>query len=1086
MGVQAAIRSRVGKRSVLFGLLGIVLLSLGSYVWLARSGTPSERGLRELVEAFEEQRPVEGRLSGGFHAGSYEPVAEKRVRVDRARLDNARDLLLGSSSVVTTSERVNYARLLLLDGKLAEAQYEMQYCNANDSENPSFINDYGVCLLETGRLEDALDQFEKALKLNPSMSEAAFNRALTFEKLELRSDAAGEFDRLRSSEQDESWRREIEDRISKLTPTVTRALASTEIIGAFNSAYSGDSGEVRSIAEKHFEVLRRYGIGDLSEEYIRSAISRDQETAQTAMGKLVLLGDVFVQTKDDPFMADVAQFWRSLDERRLKHELRLMQDFGRAIQVYRTGQFEEARRRFESVQRDFERDGNAMFVVTAANLVSFCSYELKQFSAVEQTLGALVPLVEERGWRYDQLRVYNLLALARSLIGYDSQALRDFSRVMTLCRTMNESEAKPLQYMSIAYWHLGNLDKALKCLRDSTADFLTNENLPLLSLDRSKELANNYLTMADIFRLQERHNLALLFGTQAVRYAESINDSDFVSQAASFTAVELAYIQNFDKAENLLTQAFDHLNKIPGPGRRFAQSLALSRAGTVAALAGDLQRSLKSYSEAQALTETAEDSAIPLIRVLKGRAEAYLISGSPYQARADLLKAIDEIENYRARISDVSYRRDFIDLSHDIFDRLILLNASQPEFQESAFDVSEKSRARTLLDQVTIFEASGSQTGHTVESAPATPLNRKQVSGALPPDTTLLEYAVTKFGTVIFIVRRDEFKVVRSSATTDQLDRLVIDYLAAIKERQSLPEITRLSREIFDLVILPALPLLTPETHVCIVPDKALHLVPFAALLSPSDQYLVESFTLTYAPSASLLIRCLGRNSTLPAKPRERMLAVGDPLLDRATLEELPQLPEAAQEALQCASMYAPDSVLLTGSDATEDAVRRQMQHCDIIQFAVHCLMQEKSPWLAGLVLTKTYPDRNESVATSVNDEERDGILYLEEVYKISLPRTRLVVLSACQSALGQYYRGEGILSLVHPFIAARVPTVVATLWPVDSKYTSRLMIDFHSKRITNGAQTAEALRRAQIAMARSDEFKDPYYWASFVVVGAR
>ena len=115
---------------------------------------------------------------------------------------------------------------------------------------------------------------------------------------------------------------------------------------------------------------------------------------------------------------------------------------------------------------------------------------------------------------------------------------------------------------------------------------------------------------------------------------------------------------------------------------------------------------------------------------------------------------------------------------------------------------------------------------------------------------------------------------------------------------------------------------------------------------------------------------------------------------------------------------------------------------------------------------------------------ENGGLLYLDEVYSLTLPRTRLVVLSACKSGLGQYYRGEGMVSLVRPFLALGVPTVVASLWSVHSRATASLMIDFHRGRRTKRLETSEALRAAQRAMSDHKTFGHPYYWAPFITVG--
>jgi CHAT domain-containing protein len=104
----------------------------------------------------------------------------------------------------------------------------------------------------------------------------------------------------------------------------------------------------------------------------------------------------------------------------------------------------------------------------------------------------------------------------------------------------------------------------------------------------------------------------------------------------------------------------------------------------------------------------------------------------------------------------------------------------------------------------------------------------------------------------------------------------------------------------------------------------------------------------------------------------------------------------------------------------------------------------------------------------------------------MKLARTRLVVLSACQTAIERSYRGEGAISIARPFIAAGVPVVVASLWTVDSDMTAELMIRFHRHRKRDGLSTVEALRQAQLDMLSSpgQQQRRPNSWAAFVAIG--
>ena len=209
-------------------------------------------------------------------------------------------------------------------------------------------------------------------------------------------------------------------------------------------------------------------------------------------------------------------------------------------------------------------------------------------------------------------------------------------------------------------------------------------------------------------------------------------------------------------------------------------------------------------------------------------------------------------------------------------------------------------------------------------------------------------------------------------------------------------------------------------------------------------------------------------------------------------------------EAEKIRKFYSDDSIILAQDDATEERVLNAIKDCDVLHFALHVLVEERSPWLAAIVLTPPQkqeadtaladgaraglpapPGLSLALSKEVSDDPNDGLLSLTEINNFGLTRTRLVILSGCQSGLGQYYRGEGMVSLVRPFLASNVPTVVASLWSVDSKATAALMVGFHEERKINHLKAADALRAAQMRMAYGpDAYRHPYYWASFIVVG--
>jgi len=114
----------------------------------------------------------------------------------------------------------------------------------------------------------------------------------------------------------------------------------------------------------------------------------------------------------------------------------------------------------------------------------------------------------------------------------------------------------------------------------------------------------------------------------------------------------------------------------------------------------------------------------------------------------------------------------------------------------------------------------------------------------------------------------------------------------------------------------------------------------------------------------------------------------------------------------------------------------------------------------------------------------RDGFLRLHDVYDLKLSAD-LVVLSACQSALGKEVRGEGMLGLTRGFMYAGAPRVVASLWRVDDRATAELMKAFYEGMLGPAELTpAAALRAAQNHLRGQPRWRDPYFWAGFVLHG--
>ncbi len=187
------------------------------------------------------------------------------------------------------------------------------------------------------------------------------------------------------------------------------------------------------------------------------------------------------------------------------------------------------------------------------------------------------------------------------------------------------------------------------------------------------------------------------------------------------------------------------------------------------------------------------------------------------------------------------------------------------------------------------------------------------------------------------------------------------------------------------------------------------------------------------------------------------------------------RLPFSREEAAAIASL-APKNASLKATDFQANrplVTSGELRHYRIIHFATHGLLNSERPELSGLVLS----------LVDENGKAQDGFLRMNEIYNLNLPAD-LVVLSACQTALGKEIKGEGLIGLTRGFMYAGVQRVVASLWQVDDFATAQLMKSFYRGMLKEGLRPAAALRAAQLEMLRQKSWSSPFFWAAFTLQG--
>ena len=287
----------ISWRQVGFVLVAVVAIGLiGLLIYWGR-GTASERGTRLLVEAFSKQRMIEPRLSGGFKGGAFNLAENGAPDINTAEVARATELIENAFDDSDPYSRLAYGRLLLSKGgKGADALKHLRLAVAELPGKAEPHNDLGVCFMQQGDLEGALDQFNLALKSKANMPEALFNRGLCYERLFLRDAASDDYPQLLAIESDRSWMNEIKRRQEETSAPITPAKQQAEIIKAFETAVaSGNNDEARKLTNQNLEILLKYAYRDSVIAYLKAVEAGDQSEADRLFSELKIIGEEFTR-----------------------------------------------------------------------------------------------------------------------------------------------------------------------------------------------------------------------------------------------------------------------------------------------------------------------------------------------------------------------------------------------------------------------------------------------------------------------------------------------------------------------------------------------------------------------------------------------------------------------------------------------------------------------------------------------------------------------------------------------------------------------------------------------------------------------
>jgi CHAT domain-containing protein len=434
---------------------------------------------------------------------------------------------------------------------------------------------------------------------------------------------------------------------------------------------------------------------------------------------------------------------------------------------------------------------------------------------------------------------------------------------------------------------------------------------------------------------------------------------------------------------------------------------------------------------------------------LDGISKSQAALGQDAEAARALDEAIDTFDRARAQFRSDEFKMGLFSDLQAVFERAIVLHdkLGQPA---RAFDISERSRARALLDAVAGRAELKGDSGAAMDAA--------QLQAMLAPDEVVVAYHTLPDRLVAWVLSRDGVREAKFPLALPRADlgRLVDAYRDALIKLN--PKAAGIGDQIGQLLLAPLG--IAPGKRVVIVPHGPLHYLPFQALRL-DGQYLIERNPISIAPSISIAARLAQRTPTA----RAELLAFGNPTISPDVADPLP----GAEREVQALATQFPGATLYFNAEANKTNFTAAAPKARLVHVAAHAMADTLDPLHSKVLLA--------------DEDGKPNYLEAKDVIGMDLGNVAMLALSACESGLGRVDNGDEVLGFTRSFLSAGTSTLLASLWPVSDAATEKLMTTLYAD-LAKGVVVQDAMRDAQRAVMADPQTAHPFYWAPFNLIG--
>jgi CHAT domain-containing protein len=1004
------------RRSIRFSLFACTLGTVGVavLVWSRGLDRNTPNGVTNVS-----RRPGEARVMGLTYDPPYvrrsgsAAIASNLLTVElRERMKAAR-----------TSENIyRVAVAELAAGRLRIARDLLVEASAMQPENVAILNDLAAAEISLGRFAEAAEICGRASERDPQNAAVAFNWALALEQLRIRPVAIAAWERVLLLDGGSHWAEEAKEHLARLREPARLYEEQSRLLKPGANSATVDR-VVRLFPQRSRGLAQNYILYDWMTRGNPADLSLLRQIASARAG----LGD--------PYLQDIVE-----------HAVANRDAIGAGLQEFAAARANEAKFEWDKAGEHFakasallDRAGSPL-AIGAAIYAAQGEYTNGQSAAALARLTKVDEKLARSGHRYPVMAAESawVRALVLGRMGEQQRSLDAYRFALTEATRGGEIE------------HTAALAGMLAWMLETLGDPAEADQYRLEALRRSDEIQAApdrmyvlYLDAAWVALRSGRPHLALAFVDAMTPIARKENLPLHLAETEAWRALGLLELGRRDAARNRIDKARSHAMQIPmDAAREFTLANIEYTAGRLEMPARPTE-AVTHFSAAVDLWKSRE-WFFHMASALLARAEAELAAGDVRAAERDLREGVARMEGQRATIEEPSVRIAYFERADRLFDRLIELLVDQGRVID-ALSIAERKRARLLLDRIAAHDAT-----------PASPMDANVLARSVGKTTSILAITLLDRGAELWLIHNGRITHARSSANRSEIASATSRHLVAIAADDD-AALQRTGHWLFEQLLQPLLPA-DGSGDLVIVADGELQSFPFGTLITDHGSYLIDSYTLSTAPSASVFLRS-------PTTKGGGVLAVAQP--GPAGFE---RLPNAIREVRVIARMYQRGRIF-TGSEVTPDAFLKAARDAALVHFAGHATA-----------------DLDEPASSSLVFESPSGAparLTAESIGRSTLEGHPLVIVAACGTARGKARRTEGVDSLAVAFLQAGARGVAATLWDVDDGVSSRLFGTFH-RRLREGARPVDALQEAQRSLLHSSDPRDrrPSVWGGVTLIG--